>query len=328
VGWAIDADAATFTRVRLDVDGLPTVTVVADRSRPDVAAANPPYSPNHGFDSVVPVAAGTRELCATALNQGTGQDVRLGCATVVVPGPTVAAAPAPARPASGPTPRPSDDSCPAGAVPAAGFTDTMRTVHAAAVDCAVWWEVARGTSPTTFSPGGTLTRGQIASFLARTVAAAGVALPTSPPDAFDDDDGSVHERAIDQMAALGVLAGKGDRTYAPDDAVTRAQTATYLVRAHERRTGQALPPGADWFSDDDGSVHEVAIGKAAAAGFTAGTTATTFGPRAAHHARAGGVLPDPGARPARRDRLRARPRRLTGRRRAVNRPAGTVGPGA
>jgi hypothetical protein len=179
---------------------------------------------------------------------------------------------------SGPQPRSTDDSCPAGLVPSAGFTDTARSVHAAAVDCAVWWEVARGTSTRTFTPDGTLTRGQIASFLARTIAAAGVALPASPPNAFDDDDGSVHEKAIDQMALLGVLAGKGERTYAPDDAVTRAQMATYLVRTHQYRTGLALPAGADWFTDDNGSVHEVAIGKAAAAGFTAGMSATTYGP--------------------------------------------------
>jgi hypothetical protein len=163
-------------------------------------------------------------------------------------------------------------------VPAAGFTDTAASLHRAAVDCAVWWQVAKGSGAGTFTPDGRLTRAQIASFLARTVSAAGMSLPAEPADAFDDDDGSVHELSINQMAALKVLQGKGERVYSPNDAVTRGQMATYLVRAYEARTGRALPIGSDFFTDDDGSVHEVAIGKAARAGFTGGTSATTFSP--------------------------------------------------
>jgi hypothetical protein len=85
VGWAIDPDAATFTSVRLTVDGAAVATVVADRSRPDVAAANPPYTANHGFDTVVPAAPGTRRVCATAVNQAGGADRSLGCLDATVP---------------------------------------------------------------------------------------------------------------------------------------------------------------------------------------------------------------------------------------------------
>ena len=290
VGWAIDPDAATFTSVRLTVDGNAVGSVVADRSRPDVAAENPPYTANHGFDTVLPAPAGQRRVCATAVNQATGQDRSLGCLDVEVPSGTGTAAPVTTppppsvpdtttpAPVEGPKARRTDDSCPTAKVPSAGFLDTVDSVHRQSIDCAVWWEVAKGTGAGTFTPDGELSRAQIASFLSRTLTAAGVALPDDAQDAFDDDDGSVHEPAIDQMAAIGVLQGKGGRTYSPDAPVTRAQMATYLVRAYEHRTGRTLPLGADWFTDDDGSVHEVSIGKAARAGFTAGSTATTFAP--------------------------------------------------
>ena len=293
VGWAIDPDGGTFSTVRLTVDGTAVASVVADTSRPDVAAENPPYTANHGFETVLPAEPGTRRVCATAVNQGTGADRSLGCLDATVPAtstppvvvpddetpPPALPKPAPtAEPVDAPTARLTNDSCPTTKVPSAGFLDTVDNVHRLSVDCAVWWEVAKGTGTGTFTPDGLLSRAQIASFLGRTLTAAGVALPTDAADAFDDDDGSVHEPAINAMAAIGVLQGKGERTYSPNDPVTRGQMATYLVRAYEHRTGRSLSLGTDWFTDDDGSTHEVSIGKAARAGFTAGTTATTFEP--------------------------------------------------
>jgi hypothetical protein len=277
VGWAMDDDAATFTSVQLRVgSGAPT-TVLADRARALSSPDAPAAQIRHGFDAVLPAAAGTHTVCATALNQGTGKDRERGCRQV-----TVVAAPQVLPPAvttsAAPAARITDDSCPDGRVPPAGFRDTANSTHRAAVDCAVWWKVARGSSDTTFTPGGQVTRGQIASLLARTTAAAGVVLPPSPPNAFDDDNGGAHELAINQMAALGIVQGRGGRTYSPDEPASRAQMATYLVRAYEHRTGRALPLGSDWFTDDDGSAHETSIGKAARAGFTGGTTPTTFGP--------------------------------------------------
>jgi cell division septation protein DedD len=194
--------------------------------------------------------------------------------------PTPASAPAASATPSGPLApgaRAVDDSCPAGRVPSAGFTDVQGSIHAGAVDCAVWWDVARGANGL-FWPSTALTRAQVASFLARLVTSSGGALPSSPPDAFDDDEGSVHEGAIDALAAIGVLQGKGARSYDPAALVTRGQMASYLVRVYEHRTSRTLPFGADWFSDDDGTVHELAVGKAARAGFTAGTGVRAFSP--------------------------------------------------
>ena len=49
----------------------------------------------------------------------------------------------------------------------------------------------------------------------------------------DVDPGSVHARAIDALAAAGVTLGCGTDPlrYCPDEPVTRAQMASFLVRA-------------------------------------------------------------------------------------------------
>jgi hypothetical protein len=115
--------------------------------------------------------------------------------------------------------------------------------------------------------------------VARELEAAGYGLPASPPDAFSDDGTSVHEPRIDQLAAVGVVQGRGAGTFAPNATVTRAEMATFLVRAHDL-VDSPLPAGADRFFDDETSVHEANINKVAAAGLAAGTTATTFAPSA------------------------------------------------
>jgi hypothetical protein len=172
-----------------------------------------------------------------------------------------------------------DHSCPSD-VPAAGFLDIATSVHRDAVDCAVWWGVAKGVTATAFQPDRGLDRAQAASFLARLLTASGGRLPANAPDAFDDDRGSVHEASINALARAGVLLGTGPRRFDPSAPVTRGQLASYVVRAWAHRTGRALPPGLDWFDDDRGSVHETAIRQAARAGVMTGTAPRTFRPSA------------------------------------------------
>lgn len=79
-----------------------------------------------------------------------------------------------------PTPTPGSDialACPPGEVPSSGLADTARNVHRAAIDCIVWYGIAQGTGPTSYSPAASVTRDQMASFLARAVEAGGVASP-------------------------------------------------------------------------------------------------------------------------------------------------------
>ena len=110
----------------------------------------------------------------------------------------------------------------------------------------------------------------MATFLARALG-----LPDTGEDYFGDDDGSVHEDAINRLAAAGVTGGCGEREFCPSAPVSRAQMATFLARA------LGLPDtGEDYFGDDDGSVHEDAINRLAAAGVTGGCGGREFCPSA------------------------------------------------
>jgi hypothetical protein len=96
------------------------------------------------------------------------------------------------------------------------------------------------------------------------VAAAG--LP--PGGTFTDDDGDVHEGSIEAIAVAGITVGcnpPANNRYCPDDAVTRAQMATFLTRAL-----QLEPSDTNRFTDDNGNVHEGSIEAIAAAGITLG----------------------------------------------------------
>ena len=83
-GWSIDPDAAGPVSIQIAVDsGAPTV-IVANGSRPDVAAAFPGAGPDHGFDTTLNLAAGTHRICVTAMNQAAGADRTFGCVNVPV----------------------------------------------------------------------------------------------------------------------------------------------------------------------------------------------------------------------------------------------------
>ncbi|MEX2659623.1 MAG: S8 family peptidase [Acidimicrobiales bacterium] len=186
-------------------------------------------------------------------------------------------APEPAGPAAI---RGIEHACPSETTPDASFSDIAGSVHAAPVSCVAWWEVANGVTAERFAPERSVTRGQMASFVARTLDASGIVLPLEPPDAFTDDDTSIHETRINQLAAIGVVGGRGTGTYAPDAVVSRAEMATFLVRAHDVVSSTPLRAGPDRFQDDETSVHEANIDKIAAAGLAGGTSATTYAPTA------------------------------------------------
>ncbi len=177
-------------------------------------------------------------------------------------------------------PRSIDLACPPDTTPESPFLDLGDSVHVPGITCAAWWGVASGRTATTFDPAGSVTRGQLASFVARALEASGLVLPTGAPSAFSDDDASVHEPRIDQLASLKVVQGRGDGTFAPDEVVSRDAMATFLVRAHDALSARPLPAASNRFTDDDASVHAANIDKIAAAGLAGGTSPTTYSPTA------------------------------------------------
>jgi len=87
-GWAVDPDTSSPIAVHVYVDGAWAGATTADASRPDIAAAYPWATDGHGYDVSLQTAGGTHQVCTFGINVGpTGtQNVKLGCATVVVDG--------------------------------------------------------------------------------------------------------------------------------------------------------------------------------------------------------------------------------------------------
>ncbi len=85
-----------------------------------------------------------------------------------------------------------------------------------------------GTSPTTFSPDDTVTRGQLATFLWRLD---GSPMPEGATSSFTDvDPVAYYADPVAWMAHVGITSGTSPTTFSPDDTVTRGQLATFLWR--------------------------------------------------------------------------------------------------
>lgn len=164
-------------------------------------------------------------------------------------------------------------------LPDDGFSDvTTSNTHEFAIDCVTFWGVARGTAPRRYSPGRTVTRAEMATFVARALERTTVGLPRTNADAFDDDDHqTAHEANINALAAAGIVAGVADGRYAPQRRVTRAQMATFLLGAVTYATAVDPDTTVDAFDDDDGNAHEASINGAATLGLATGTGARRYG---------------------------------------------------
>jgi hypothetical protein len=90
---------------------------------------------------------------------------------------------------------------------------------------------------------------------------------------FWDDDSSIFQADIEKLYAAGITKGCADGRFCPDDGVTRAQMAAFLVRALSLPTA---PPAG--FTDTVGSIFAADIDALAAAGITTGCSATRFCP--------------------------------------------------
>ena len=134
------------------------------------------------------------------------------------------------------------------------------------------WHVSRdlGTQPT----GGVLLLGWDIFDLKATFGSGTVSKVTGDDSGrFTDDDGNTHEANIERLFAEGITAGcdSGNPSlYCPADPITRAQMATFLVRAAD------IPPAPDEgpFVDSLTSPHAANIAAIEEAGITEGCSAT------------------------------------------------------
>jgi len=198
--------------------------------------------------------------------------------------PTESASSVPAS-APRPAPPPAPDLAPACGSTATtqAFSDVSATnVHREAIDCLAGLAVTYGTGDGLYTPASEVTRLQMASFTARLLEAGGVALPASPNDAYDDDDGTVHDLAVNQLVALRVIrgdTGEVGRDFQGEVAMKRDRMAAWMARAYALIAGHELPaPTVDYFGDD-AALHEADINRLAAAGIVQGTSPGVYSPR-------------------------------------------------
>ena len=90
---------------------------------------------------------------------------------------------------------------------------------------------------------------------------------------FIDDDGSIHEPAIEAIAAEGITLGCAADRFCPDDPVTRGEMAAFLRRA----LGLPAAVEASGFTDTAGALFED-IERLRAAGVTLGCAADRYCP--------------------------------------------------
>lgn len=160
-----------------------------------------------------------------------------------------------------------------------GFTDIDGSVHKDNILGVVDTGLMKGVTTSLFGPTQSMSRAQLATLVRNLLAAGGVAA-SSPPNAFADDDGSVHEQSINGLAALRVIGGNGESgsSYFPTRSATRSTVASYLGRAYELATGEQLPTGPDAFTDDERDPAEAEINGLAALGIVGGKGGGRFDP--------------------------------------------------
>ncbi len=134
-----------------------------------------------------------------------------------------------------------DAACPSDRVQSAGYTDIDGDPYRDAIDCVTHWEVMRGNRPDSFAPRNLFTRAQAATYAARLFDALGGTRPESVPDAYVDDDGSIHEDSANLLAAIGAAPVDENRWFRPQDWITVHELNGFLDGVYAARSGGEHP---------------------------------------------------------------------------------------
>lgn len=110
------------------------------------------------------------------------------------------------------------------------FADTPSSlVHAANIEAIQRDGITNGCGSSRYCPNRAVTRGEMASFLVRAI---GLPVRSDSARYSDVSTGSTHAGAIEALARAGITNGCGNGRYCPDRPVTRAEMASFLVRAY------------------------------------------------------------------------------------------------
>ncbi len=126
---------------------------------------------------------------------------------------------------------PSYSACVGAATESFGFEDTEGSFAEEAINCLAHYGITTGRSATMFAPNDSVLRWQMALFLARAAAAAGIMLANPAADQGFTDVGAVSgeaRNAINGLAAAGIMPGVSQTTFSPNASVTRGSMAMLL----------------------------------------------------------------------------------------------------
>ena len=149
------------------------------------------------------------------------------------------------------------------------FTDDEGNTHEDNINRLAEAGVVSGTTATTFSPNGNVSRAQMASFIAQAIEfLTGTPLAVGA-DVFTDDEGT-HEDNINRLANADIVDGGPQglpaTQYGPSLLVSRAQMASFIIQALAYLESQGLitpllgePTNVDFPNDTDGGVQEIAV---------------------------------------------------------------------
>jgi hypothetical protein len=127
--------------------------------------------------------------------------------------------------------------------------------------------ITQGCNPPTnsrYCPDRPMSRAEMATMFDRALK-----LPGTRTDFFFDDNDSIHEAAINSIAAVGITVGcnpPANNRYCPTSPLTRGQMAAFINRSLDLPN----PESGNRFVDDDDSPFETDIARLAAAGITEG----------------------------------------------------------
>ncbi|MEM8707014.1 MAG: S-layer homology domain-containing protein [Actinomycetota bacterium] len=163
--------------------------------------------------------------------------------------------------------------------PCPGFGD-LRHDSFALRDVAVIAElgITTGTSLLTYSPGGQVTREQMAAFLARLWEALGNTCGGTPGEFIDVPVTSFAYEAVACIKDLGVTNGTGNGTYSPSAFVTREQMAAFLARMWEALGNTCGGTPGEFTDVPVTSFAYEAVACIKDLGITNGVSPTTYGP--------------------------------------------------
>lgn len=148
------------------------------------------------------------------------------------------------------------------------FDDIYGNIHEDSI-LAIWEAgITLGCDEDSYCPWKVVTRGQMASFISRALD-----LPAATDDYFSDDNGNVHEDAINALFEAEISFGCDEGLYCPNDPIIREHMAAFLARSLNLTT-----VSDDYFTDDEDSDFEDEINMVAEAGITLGCEEDLFCP--------------------------------------------------